>query len=84
MNTQTETLTEGNLQTAETKVKVAALVKARRGSAKKIAMRSGRSAGHVSLVLSGKRNPSSRIRKAASEVLRIPQKDLAFPTDSAA
>lgn len=76
-----ETLADGKLQNEGAKVKVADLVRARRGSQKKIAQKSKRSAGHLSLVFSGERKPNADIRRAASEVFRVPQRDLLFPLD---
>lgn len=79
-----ETLTDGNLQNEVVKVKVADLVKDRRGSQKKIAQKAKASAGHLSLVISGIRKPNAKIRRAASQVLRVPQRDLVFPSDEVA
>lgn len=63
------------------KYKAEELVDAKRGSQKRIAALANRSKGHISLVFSGKRAPSKRIRRATAEVLRVAQRDLAFPTD---
>ena len=66
------------------KLKVAELVKAKHGSQTKIAQRAKLHLSHVSRVLSGQRPATQRIRRAASEVFRIPQRDLVFPMDGAA
>lgn len=65
------------------KLKVADLVKAKRGSRTKIALKAPASLSHVSRVISGERPATARIRRAASEVFRVPQRDLEFPLDVA-
>lgn len=79
--TNTETSTDENLQGSAPKYKAEELVGAKRGSQKRIATLAGRSKGHISLVFAGKRNPSKLVRRVTSEVLRVPQRDLIFPTD---
>lgn len=66
------------------KLKVADLVKAKRGSRTKIALKAPASLSHVSRVISGERPATARIRRAAAEVFRVPQRDLEFPLDGAA
>lgn len=66
------------------KLKVVDLVKAKRGSRTKIAKKAPASLSHVSRVISGERPATARIRRAAAEVFRVPQRDLEFPLDSVA
>lgn len=66
------------------KLKVVDLVKAKRGSRTKIALKAPASLSHVSRVISGERPATARIRRAAAEVFRVPQRDLEFPLDGAA
>lgn len=77
----TETSTDENLQESVPKYKAEELVEAKRGSQKRIATLANRSKGHISLIFSGKRTPSKLVRRATAEVLRVPQRDLVFPTD---
>lgn len=66
------------------KFKVVDLVAAKRGSRTKIAKKAPASLSHVSRVISGERPATARIRRAAAEVFRVPQRDLEFPLDGAA
>lgn len=78
----TETFTDEKLQDSGPKYKAEELVEQKRGSQKRIATLAKRSKGHISLVFAGKRNPSKIVRRATAEVLRVPQRDLVFPTDA--
>jgi transcriptional regulator with XRE-family HTH domain len=62
------------------KLKVADLVK--RGALTKIARKADLDLSHVSRVFSGDRPATAKIRRAASEVFRVPQRDLLFPMDA--
>lgn len=73
-----------NMATQGRKLKVVDLVKAKRGSRTKIAQKAPASLSHVSRVISGERPATARIRRAAAEVFRVPQRDLEFPLDGAA
>lgn len=66
------------------KLKVVDLVRAKRGSRTKIALKAPASLSHVSRVISGERPATARIRRAAAEVFRVPQRNLEFPLDGAA
>lgn len=75
-------MTDSNNMVAENpKLKVAELVKAKRGSQARIARKAPASISHVSRVVAGHRPATARIRRAASEVFRVPQRDLVFPMD---
>lgn len=63
------------------KLKVVDLVKAKKGSRTKIAKKARVDLSHVSRVISGERPATPPIRRAASEVFRVPQRDLVFPMD---
>jgi hypothetical protein len=73
-----------NMAPPARKLKVVDLVKAKKGSRTKIAKRAPASLSHVSRVISGERPATAPIRRAASEVFRVPQRDLEFPLDGAA
>jgi hypothetical protein len=70
-----------NMPPETPKLKVVDLVNAKKGSRTKIARKAPASLSHVSRVISGQRPATARIRRAAAEVFRVPQKDLEFPLD---
>lgn len=73
-----------NMVAQSPKLKVVDLVNAKRGSRTRIAKRAPASLSHVSRVIAGERPATAKIRRAASEVFRVPQRDLEFPLDGAA
>ncbi len=73
-----------NMVAESPKLKVVDLVAAKKGSRTKIAKRAPASLSHVSRVISGERPATAPIRRAASEVFRVPQRDLVFPLDEVA